>query len=635
MKPMNFDKLYELRHEFMIIGLTGRTGAGCTKTAEILSKSFADNEFEEPQTDLLHNNQRKYKIIYKFAKENYKKFVVLKYRHFITSFILEHDIDELVKFLKSCAKDNAFEVVKPKDDFENEVREVKRLSEQYGKMQVLVSSFNEANKVVRSADEYYAYRRAQYNAAYELFFNPEYNDFSDSLHKALETNSPAVRKKLMEVICNNLRRTGCIYGSEDTALENVYRIAERINIALKAHREKSRTLESTIPTRVVIDAFRNPLEIMFFKERYSAFLMFAIHIEEDETKLNKLAEKYNREQALLLQKLDEGEYQSKRGQFWMQDVHECIQKSDVHIHHHKPQAPKRRKGQEATKEDKTALMEWASSYSTEQQILLYTSLFMQPGLVTPSPQERCMQMAFTAKYNSGCISRQVGAVVTNEHFSIKAVGWNNTPEGHVPCLLRSADDLLNEEDEEAFSAYERNDPEFTKHFKEEYGKRKETELKGHSCPFCFKSYHNSLKEGKNQVHTRSLHAEENAFLQIAKDGGQAIANGKLFTSASPCELCAKKAYQLGIKTVYYIDPYPGISKSHILDLGQRSVEMKLFNGAIGRAYHKLYEPFMAYKDELNLRMGLDIQDKATQLKNTINRLSKQLTDNGITPNLEG
>ena len=72
-------------------------------------------------------------------------------------------------------------------------------------------------------------------------------------------------------------------------------------------------------------------------------------------------------------------------------------------------------------------------------------------------------------------------------------------------------------------------------------------------------YTTAAKEYKNQVHTRSLHAEENAFLQLAKYGTQGIQNGVLFTTASCCELCAKKAYQLGIKKIYYIDMLNTIS----------------------------------------------------------------------------
>ncbi len=117
---------------------------------------------------------------------------------------------------------------------------------------------------------------------------------------------------------------------------------------------------------------------------------------------------------------------------------------------------------------------------------------------------------------------------------------------------------------------------------------------GRNNTFCFKSIHNKI----NQVHTRSLHAEENAFLQLTKYGSPGISGGNLFTTASPCELCAKKAYQLGIKQIYYIDPYPGISNNHILRSGSQQPTVTLFSGAVGRAYHDLYEPLMPLKDEL-------------------------------------
>ncbi|MBK8498445.1 MAG: hypothetical protein IPL52_06400 [Flavobacteriales bacterium] len=93
-------------------------------------------------------------------------------------------------------------------------------------------------------------------------------------------------------------------------------------------------------------------------------------------------------------------------------------------------------------------------------ILQYTSLIMQPGPTTPMPEERCMQVAFTAKYNSGCISRQVGAVLANKAYSIKAVGWNNTPEGQVPCLLRNVEDLVNGFDDGASRDFKRTNKEF-------------------------------------------------------------------------------------------------------------------------------------------------------------------------------
>ena len=41
---MKLQELYKHRTDFTIIGLTGRTGSGCTKVAELLSKDFEKNK---------------------------------------------------------------------------------------------------------------------------------------------------------------------------------------------------------------------------------------------------------------------------------------------------------------------------------------------------------------------------------------------------------------------------------------------------------------------------------------------------------------------------------------------------------------------------------------------------------------
>ncbi len=123
------------------------------------------------------------------------------------------------------------------------------------------------------------------------------------------------------------------------------------------------------------------------------------------------------------------------------------------------------------------------------------------------------------------------------------------------------------------------------------------------------------------MHTRSLHAEENAFLQLAKYGSPGIVGGCLFTTASPCELCAKKAYQLGIAHIYYVDIYPGISFSHILDAGRNKPQMHLFRGAIGHAYQRLYSPLISLKDEIE-----HITTVKIKYKNKHQKKQQEVTD---------
>lgn len=290
-----------------------------------------------------------------------------------------------------------------------------------------------------------------------------------------------------------------------------------------------------------------------------------------------------------------------------QNIQKCIEISDIHLNN-----PDRQK---------------FNNNELSSQLFWYASLILHPGLVTPTSIERGMQLAFSAKLNSGCISRQVGAVVTDKNYSIKAVGWNSTPEGQTPCLLKSASELLDGGKESVYSSYERTDEKLQNVMNCTYSAAITSEhLKGRKISYCFKDIQNRIEGEKNQVHTRSLHAEENAFLQIAKYGGEPVQGGFLFTTASPCELCSKKAYQLGINKVIYIDPYPEISKEHILSSGNLQPELILFRGAIGRAYHRLYQTLMAYKDELKMLTGYVIND-GTIIKSDEDRIKELKKEN--------
>ena len=582
---MDLKNIYELRKSFTIIGLTGRTGSGCSDVAELLKSGFIESKYIEPLKISSDNTDRKYKIVYKYAKENFKEYFLIEYKYVISLYIFSQPLDFVKNYLLGH-----FEEL----NLENLV--------------FLEDCFEKTFDVLREFDFYNPKTIAVENISklYDIFTSDFFLDSAKCFQDSLNNISPVLRIKVMQLLSNNVRESGCAICKDSVGLINVYNIVTIINKLIKGHKQKH-----TI-CKIVIDSLRNPLEIMYLKERYSAFYMMNVNSEEQDIN-ERLLNRYNRDLEIVnkILEIDKNEYKSDDNkEFFKQNVSECIQKSDIHISNITEQ-----KVIEFNTQNTEAHNNTSPKFSLEKQLLKYISLIEQPGIITPSPEERSMQIAYTAKYNSGCISRQVGAVITDENYSIKAVGWNNTPEGHTPCLLRSSDDLLDDEgDKSAFSEYEKTNQEFYTVFQAEYKNIDKTNLQGRNIPFCFKCIQNSIKEGKNQVHTRSLHAEESAFLQISKYGGQGIKGGKLFTTASPCELCAKKAYQLGIEVIYYIDLYPGISIDHILKTGSYPKEIRLFHGAIGNAYHKLYSPFMAYKDELSLITGVDFPDYATKLK---------------------
>ncbi|WP_395452724.1 hypothetical protein [Acidovorax delafieldii] len=539
-------KIYGDEDDFIVLGLTGRTGSGCSTAARIL---------QSPRENIKHslfngdnpksNDQRKERILVRHFEAAWHPFLLLQVRSLITTFLLDLDTSKI--------KDIVGDLATEKGTIDSFINLLNELQDQYTQIKDNPSN---ANLI-----EYYTKILPQ--RCEEI--------------KELLGESGFVR--LYQTIGRNIRLSGNAYdqtlveGRFFTLAERIFEIIEQIHKIQKALGSK---------TFIVIDALRSPLEAIFFQDRYSSFFLVAISAPEKDRigRLHRL--RYSGDDIASIDKIEYTPHDLDEPDFYsVQDIQACLQRSDLYI----------------SNPDVTSKVNEYQDLAN--QLIRFTSLIRRPGIVTPSAIERCMQMAYTAKLNSGCISRQVGAVVTDENYSVRSVGWNDAPHGQVPCNLRNRDDLLAGKDSEAYSEFEKTDSDYLGHFTTSTVRFSSIPSKGQNNAFCFKSEFNSFKGEKNQVHTRSLHAEENAFLQISKYGLASIAGGTLFTTASPCELCAKKAYQLGIKKIIYIDPYPGIALTHILQGGTNNPILHLFSGAIGRAFHRLYTPIVAYKDELS------------------------------------
>lgn len=604
METKTLDHLYGLRNKFIIIGLTGRLGSGCTTVADLLTnENFEDCNFPLPlNRDFKTNEDRKYRIVYNYLKENWKQYTLIRASDVITALLLMGELADIKSFLQK--------------EYSNETQTIENIIE------AINSDFETLKlKVEQSITKngtQTQYKFELNDAADELFIsNSEVSAFSKKLKEEFKKLKITNGSSPFQHFGNNIRMTGNPIDSkrENFDPSNSYIIAELIHQLIKIKRDKNGK-----EVRIVIDSIRNSMEARYFKERFSAFYLFGISTE-DEYRTKRLSGEFTGQE---LEALDI-EYKNLDTQqtFYVQDIKTCIQVADIYLHNPDDE----QSGGDTLK-------------TLKAQLVRYLALILQPGIITPTPEERCMQIAYTAKYNSGCISRQVGAVVTDDTFSVKSIGWNSTAEGQTPCLLRSVDDLIDNSDSEAFSDYEKNGK-IRELLAKTYPKTQDrTSLKGRNISFCFKDGQNCLESQKNQVHTRSLHAEENAMLQISKYGGEGLKHGFLFTTASPCELCSKKAYQLGIKIVFYIDPYPGISQNQILRSGviKHQPQLKLFVGAIGRAYHQLFEPFTAYKDELQILLQYDYEkvrkeinrdEHIKNLKKQREEIDKELAELGI------
>ncbi|HFL9214964.1 TPA: deoxycytidylate deaminase, partial [Escherichia coli] len=181
----------------------------------------------------------------------------------------------------------------------------------------------------------------------------------------------------------------------------------------------------------------------YFQDRYSSFYLMAVSTEEH------YRHQRLREQGLTdaeIKDIDAKEYRKssldEKSSYIYQNIQSCLEISDIYVEN---------------PEEENVVCRYSG---LANQLIKFTSLMKRPGIITPSNVERCMQIAYTAKLNSGCISRQVGAAVSDSSFSIKSIGWNDVPSGQVPCSLRDRFDLSEGIDDIAYSEFEKNENSF-------------------------------------------------------------------------------------------------------------------------------------------------------------------------------
>lgn len=465
----------------------------------------------------------------------------------------------------------------------------------------------------------------------------------DIIHRLIAQRDSSLFTELFQKYGNSIRRYGDVSfcdGSDITPAQadrigdNAFTIPRRINQFIKSFRHPFDRSYAR-PTRIVIDSIKSVLESTYLRERYSAFYLFAISADDrireqrlisgSKKKLNmqdiriidwnefsnhgaRIYEDYRNEAKRGLLDEDELEfariidgqqgsghvvdkvrkeaYESGLQQFVLQDVGSAIQNADVFISNNHNSAAKNME------------LRW--------EIVRSVSLIMYPGLLLPTPIGRCMQTAFAAKANSGCLSRQVGAVVTDAEYNILSVGWNDVPDCDISCARKNMLDIQKELDLPAYSKYELEDKGFRNRLGRIFEKNRGDDrqrlgelLCGLPWSYCFKDIH---RDDRQPMRSRAMHGEEKALTKVP----ELVPDGCLFTTSSPCEMCSKNAKNHHIKKIYYIEQYPGISADQYSESGYACNRAKhiLFTGAIGRAYIQMYTPIMPHKDVLKF-MGID------------------------------
>lgn len=313
----------------------------------------------------------------------------------------------------------------------------------------------------------------------------------------------------------------------------------------------SGSLQACSSAKWVVDSIRNPAEVHYLREHLPNFFLFGICASR-EARWARVQSMYDGNQRAFDEddERDTGRQSPEHGQ----RVEDCFAEADVVI----------------SNEEDFAIVGNAPFEDFSRKIEGYVDLVAKPlTRRQPTPMETLMAAAYTVSQRSSCLKRKVGAVIVDDEGNIISSGFNEVPKHYRPCV-------------------------------EEFGKcgraviwEKFSQLLGEEFPQQDENC-KSLLERLRQDHEfrmldacRSLHAEENAIVNLARNGCSVpLDRCTVYTTTYPCRHCANKIVNLRLGRVVYLEPYPDREAKIILNRG--SVTEEFFQGITFKAYSRVY-----------------------------------------------
>jgi deoxycytidylate deaminase len=184
-------------------------------------------------------------------------------------------------------------------------------------------------------------------------------------------------------------------------------------------------------------------------------------------------------------------------------------------------------------------------------------------LHTPTRDEKGMMEAASAAVRSACLSRQVGAAIYDTSGDLLGVGCNDVPkfrgglynEGTVDhrCFRWHDNECLNDKHKKLLAS-------------------RIATAAGAADEGKVQLVADAMDSGVANLieFSRSVHAEMEAIVSVARLGNGSTLEATLYTTTFPCHSCARHIVAAGITTVFYVEPY---SKSLALELHSDSISL--------------------------------------------------------------
>jgi deoxycytidylate deaminase len=206
--------------------------------------------------------------------------------------------------------------------------------------------------------------------------------------------------------------------------------------------------------------------------------------------------------------------------------------------------------------------------------------------VSPTDIETGMFAAHSAGLRSACLSRQVGAAITSKSGEIIASGCNDVPKaggglynhasgtGDMRCIHIEGRICFNDSHkrkiQQSIGAL------IDRVLKEEdvdLGENgKSVDLHPDRRQKLLDAIYKETRVKDLIEFSRSVHAEMDAIVSVARAGGVGLNDATLYTTTFPCHNCARHIVASGIMKVFYIEPY---EKSLAKDLHQDAIAFEV------------------------------------------------------------
>jgi len=186
-------------------------------------------------------------------------------------------------------------------------------------------------------------------------------------------------------------------------------------------------------------------------------------------------------------------------------------------------------------------------------------------LHTPTPDEKGMMEAASAAVRSACLSRQVGAAIYDTAGDLLGVGCNDVPKFGGGLYSENT-----KADHRCFR-WQENECHNDKH--KLLLAKKIAAAVGATGEGAAAVVSDTMEGGVANLieFSRSVHAEMEAIVSVARLGNGSTVGSTLYTTTFPCHNCARHIVAAGVSTVFYVEPY---SKSLALDLHSDSITLE-------------------------------------------------------------